>query len=166
MISDWTDRGDTTYIHYYGTHDELRKVVQEGDTVRLRRALPGGIEFVTVQGVVTDIEGRNILTVRSVGVTTSYILKRPDGKPPYMYELMDVLRPVENKMPDSAGLWRDRRGNVWLIDNAYSIEFEPKGLVIAAHIYRHDINVETVLLKDELSTVLLFVRICDQLHHA
>lgn len=51
-------------------------------------------------------------------------------------------------------------------DNAYSIEFEPKGLVIAAHIYRHDINVETVLLKDELSIVLLFVRVCDQLQHA
>lgn len=51
-------------------------------------------------------------------------------------------------------------------DSAYSIEFEPKGLVIAAHIYRHDINVETVLLKDELSIVLLFVRVCDQLQHA
>lgn len=116
MISDWTDHGGTTYIHYHGTHDELRKVVQEGDTVKLLKALPDGSEYRIICGIVDGV-GRNSLDVMSVGIATQCTLKRPDGKPPYLYKLMDVLHPVENKMPDSSGMWRDRRDNVWLIDD-------------------------------------------------
>lgn len=51
-------------------------------------------------------------------------------------------------------------------DSKYSIQFEPLGHLTAAHVYQHDINVETALLRDELSAVLLFFKVCDQLQHA
>lgn len=96
------------YIDFHGTHDELCEIVQEGDIVTLRSALPDAGQLRIIQGIVMHING-DVLGVKAVRRVTPCSLN--------YYELMGVMRPDKNMLPDSPGLWEDRRGCSWAVNH-------------------------------------------------
>lgn len=107
--------GNRKCVKYSGAHKELRAMLNVGDIVTLLRQNGDKSESIKITGTVRWL-GRNIVTVNVMGDERDYLIKTPNGKPPYLYEITSIKRPVENMLPDSQGLWEDSKGNIWVVD--------------------------------------------------
>lgn len=104
------------YIHYAGTHDELCRMLRVGDLVTMRRHDADNVESVAIVGTVTEICG-NVVTVSVAGGESDCITGRQSSKPPFLYAVTAIKRPVENMLPDSPGPWADKDDDTWIVDN-------------------------------------------------
>lgn len=104
------------YIHYAGTHDELCRMLRVGDLVTMRRHDADNVESVAIVGTVTEICG-DVVTVSVAGGECDCITGRQSSKPPFLYAVTAIKRPVENMLPDSPGPWADKDDDTWIVDN-------------------------------------------------
>lgn len=104
------------YIHYAGTHDELCRMLRVGDLVTMRRHDADNVESVAIVGTVTEICG-DVVTVSVAGGERDCITGRQSSKPPFLYAVTAIKRPIENLgLPNESGLWQDRVGDLWFIE--------------------------------------------------
>lgn len=104
------------YDHYVGMHWELRDMLKVGDIVTLRRENANNTESIEIIGTVNRILNDNVFVLVD-GIESSYRLYDPDNPRFSEFLVMLIKRPVNAKLPDHAGLWRDRYGNVWVVNN-------------------------------------------------
>lgn len=104
------------YIHYAGTHDELCRMLRVGDLVTMRRHDADNVESVAIVGTVTEICG-DVVTVSVAGGERDCITGRQSSKPPFLYAVTAIKRPVGNMLPDAPGPWFDKNEDTWIVDD-------------------------------------------------
>ncbi len=106
------------YDSYKGTHPELRDMLKVDDLVTLRRENADNTESIEIVGTVSRIL-RDSVFVLVNGVESLCQLCDLCDHNIRSYEFLVTLirRPVKDKLPDHAGLWRDSEGDVWCVNN-------------------------------------------------
>lgn len=110
--------GTRKCVKYSGTHEELRDMLKEGDIVTLLRQNDDKSHSIKITGTVLRLKEASVL-IRACSEDTSIPVMCEDtrrcGNNTYEYEITSIKRFVENMLPDSPGLWKDRNGDVWII---------------------------------------------------
>lgn len=104
------------YDSYVGAHRELRDMLKVGDLVTLRRENADNTESIEIIGTVKRILSHSVIVLVD-GVASLHELYDPDNPRASGFLVMLIRRPVKDKLPDHAGLWCDKDGNVWCVNN-------------------------------------------------
>lgn len=108
--------GTRKCVKYSGTHEELRDMLKEGDIVTLLWQNDDKSESIKITGTVTHC-GLDSIDVRTSYDEEEYVLDNPNVLARRKYTVTNIRRLVENMLPDSPGLWKDRDGCIWVVDN-------------------------------------------------
>ena len=110
--------GTRKCVEYSGTHAELRDMLKIDDLVSLRRQNSDNTESIEIVGTVNRILHDSVFVLVN-GVESLCQLCDLCDHNIRSYEFLVTLirRPVKDKLPDHAGLWRDSEGNVWCVNN-------------------------------------------------
>lgn len=108
--------GDRKCVKYSGTHEELHAMLKEGDIVTLLWQNDDKSESIKITGTVTYREP-DAVTVRTNGEERCYAIEAGNVIAPQIYTVTNIRRLVEYMLPDSPGLWKDRDGCIWVVDN-------------------------------------------------
>ena len=103
--------GTRKCVEYSGTHAELRDMLKVDDLVTLRRQNSDNTESIEIVGTVTRVNLPDVF-VSVNGEEIMQTLCHPRNELPYTFDVTLIRRPVKDKLPDHAGLWRDKDGDV------------------------------------------------------
>lgn len=108
--------GTRKCVKYSGTHEELRDMLKEGDIVTLLWQNDDKSESIKITGTVTHC-GLDSIDVRTSYDEEEYVLDNPNILARRKYTITNIRRPVENRLPDAPGLWKDRCGCSWAVNH-------------------------------------------------
>lgn len=108
--------GTRKCVKYSGTHEELRDMLKEGDIVTLLWQNDDKSESIKITGTVTHC-GLDSIDVRTSYDEEEYVLDNPNILARQKYTITNIRRPVENRLPDAPGLWKDRCGFSWAVNH-------------------------------------------------
>lgn len=108
--------GTRKCVKYSGTHEELRDMLKEGDIVTLLWQNDDKSESIKITGTVTHC-GLDSIDVRTSYDEEEYVLDNPNILARRKYTITNIRRPVENRLPDAPGLWKDRCGCSWTVNH-------------------------------------------------
>lgn len=112
-------------IRYWGTHEELRDMLEEGDLATMLMQNEDNTESIKISGVVKHIGDIGV----HMSVCGSSRVFTIEGD--CCYTVTSIKRPVENMLPDSPGPWRDKNGDVWIVDgDLHALKVIVKGIWI------------------------------------
>lgn len=111
--------GTRKCVKYSGTHEELRDMLKKGDIVTLLWQNEDKSESIKITGTVTSRDLSSV-SVRTLDDEEEYILDYPNLIAVRKYTITSIRRPVENMLPDSPGPWRDKNGDVWIVDGDFN----------------------------------------------
>ena len=115
MRSEHVPINGKAYIRYDGPHDELVSAMRQGDLVTLLwQNDDDKTESITIPGTV---EKHNLdhVTVIVDDDEERYALKHSSVIAFRKYVVTNIKRPVDNMLPDSPGLWSDKRDYIWIV---------------------------------------------------
>lgn len=108
--------GTRKCVKYSGTHEELRDMLKKGDIVTLLWQNDDKSESIKITGTVTHC-GLDSIDVRTSYDEEEYVLDNPNILARRKYTITNIRRPVENRLPDAPGLWKDRCGCSWTVNH-------------------------------------------------
>lgn len=110
--------GTRKCVKYSGTHEELRDMLKKGDIVTLLWQNDDKSESIKITGTVikhTHDAFRVCVDSETFMVSEHHF----DISSRLKYVITNIKRPVENMLPDSPGPWRDKNGDVWIVDGDF-----------------------------------------------
>lgn len=106
------------YDSYKGTHTELRDMLKVNDLVTLRRQNSDNTESIEIVGTVNRILHDSVFVLVNGLESLCQLCELCDHNiRSYEFLVTLIRRPVKDKLPDHAGLWRDKDGDVWCVNN-------------------------------------------------
>ena len=122
--------GTRKCVKYSGTHEELRDMLKKGDIVTLLWQNYDKSESIKITGTVTHC-GLDSIDVRTSYDEEEYVLDNPNILARQKYTITNIKRLVKNMLPDSPGPWRDKNGDVWIVDgDLHALKVILKGIWI------------------------------------